>query len=326
MWRQRGLATLLLPLAALFYFAATIRRSLYRSRLLPSQRVPVPVVVIGNLTAGGAGKTPLVLYLAQRLTASGRKPGIVSRGYGARRGDAREVHDDSTPEEAGDEALLIKLRSDVPVFVGHQRAAAAQALLMAYPDCDVILCDDGLQHYALERDIEIAVVDRRGFMNGWMLPAGPLREPVSRLDTVDACVLNQSSVAILADVPRFRMRLAGSSFYRLGDPSQQCLARDLAGKRLHAYAGIGEPQRFFDHLQQLGLRCTTHAFADHHAYALEDFTVTGDAILMTEKDAVKCARYWDRLPLPAWVLPVDAVVDPDLARYVLEKLDGCASA
>lgn len=326
LWRQRGLATLLLPFALLFYFAATIRRALYRSRLLESRRLPVPVVVIGNLTAGGAGKTPLVLYLAQRLAAAGRRPGIVSRGYGARRSDAREVRNDSAPDEVGDEALLIKQRSDVPVFVGHKRATAGQALLAAYPDCDVILCDDGLQHYALERDVEIAVIDRRGFMNGWMLPAGPLREPVSRLQGLDACVLNQSSVAILAAVPQFRMRLAGSRFHLLGDPAQRGTAKDLAGKRLHAFAGIGEPQRFFDHLQQLGLRFTAHAFADHHDYRLEDFAVPGDAILVTEKDAVKCARYRAQVALPIWVLPVDAVVDPDLARFVLEKLDGFAPA
>lgn len=324
-WRQRGLATFLLPLAFLFECVVGIRRALYRTRLLESHRLPVPVVVIGNITTGGAGKTPLILHLAQRLAEMGRRPGIVSRGYGSRRGDAREVHAESTPDDVGDEALLIKRRADVPVFVGHRRVEAGRALLAAYPDCDLILCDDGLQHYALERDVEIAVIDRRGFMNGWMLPAGPLREPGTRLNSVDACVLNQTSVAVVADVPRFRMRLAGGRFYSLDDPARQCEARDITGLRLHAFAGIGEPQRFFDHLSQLGLRFEPHSFADHYEYQLEDFVVDGDAILMTEKDAVKCARY-RQLPIPIWVLPVDAVVDPDLARFILEKLDGFASA
>jgi tetraacyldisaccharide 4'-kinase len=324
-WRQRGLATLLLPVAFLFQSLVGIRRALYGTRLLESHRLPVPVVVIGNITTGGAGKTPLILHLAQSLAAMGCRPGIVSRGYGARRGDAREVHAESTPEEVGDEALLVKLRAGVPVFVGHRRADAGRALLAAYPDCDLLLCDDGLQHYALERDVEIAVIDRRGFMNGWMLPAGPLREPLSRLASVDACVLNQSSVAILADVPMFRMRLAGSRLYLLVDPGRQCEARDLTKLRLHAFAGIGEPQRFFDHLSGLGLRFEPHSFADHYDYQLEDFVVDGDAILMTEKDAVKCARY-RQLSIPIWVLPVDAAVDPDIARFILEKLDGFASA
>ena len=205
---------------------------LYRAGIFRSQRLPVPVVVVGNITVGGAGKTPLILHLAQALVAMGRQPGIVSRGYGASASHAREVRLDSSVDDAGDEALLLKRRSGVAVYVGHHRAAAARALLSAYPQCDLILCDDGLQHYALQRDLEIAVIDRRGLMNGWLLPAGPLREPVSRLDQVDACVLNACTIAIKADIPTFRMRLTGARFTLLGDLSRQCEAGELCNLRL----------------------------------------------------------------------------------------------
>jgi tetraacyldisaccharide 4'-kinase len=201
--------------------------------------------------------------------------------------------------------------------------AAAEALLAAHPDCDLILCDDGLQHYRLQRDVEIAVLDRRGLMNGWPQPAGPLREAPSRLRAVDAVVLNDAGAHAVAGVPNFAMRLDGATFHRLGAPHTTCSAADLAGLRLHAVAGIGEPQRFFDHLAALGLRCAPHAFPDHHAYGVGDLHFAGDAILTTEKDALKCAGL---TALPIWVLPVDAHVSPDLVRLVLEKIDGCAPA
>ena len=258
-----------------------------------------------------------MLHLAQRLLVLGQQPGIVSRGYGSVLQTAREVMTDSDAQDIGDEALLLKQRSGVPVFVGRERAQAAKALLAAYPQCTLILCDDGLQHYALRRDVEIAVIDRRGFMNGWLLPAGPLREPVTRLSSVDACVLNDASVAIHDDIPQFRMRLTGTRFVRLDDASQQCDATALRSLRLDAFAGIGEPARFFDYLRQLGLRFKAHAFADHHRYCAEDFAIDADAILTTEKDAVKCAGL---TKTPIWVLPVEAVLKPDLARFVLDKL------
>jgi tetraacyldisaccharide 4'-kinase len=323
-WLQRGFATLLLlPVARLFRLTIRLRRNFYRTQLFASYRLPVPVVVIGNITVGGAGKTPLILYLAQRLAGMGYLPGIVSRGYGAGLSDAREVLIDSAVENVGDEALLLKRRSGVPIFVGNNRVAAARALLEAHPQCQLILCDDGLQHYALQRDIEIAVIDRRGFMNRLLLPAGPLREPISRLREVDACVLNESSVVLAVDKPTFRMRLSGKRFTLLGDPNHECEAADLRKLHLHAFAGIGDPQRFFDQLSRLGLHFQSHAFADHHRYSADDFKIKADAILTTEKDAVKCIGL---TPLPIWVLPVDAVVEPDLARFVLEKLDGLAPA
>lgn len=321
-WRRRGLcAWLLLPFGATFFLLAVLRRWAYRRGLLPCERLPVPVVVIGNLVAGGAGKTPLTLWLAQRLIEYGRKPGIVSRGYGRSGGAILEVGAGEAAAQVGDEPLLLARRSGCPVFVGRDRTAAARALLAAYPDRDLILCDDGLQHYRLQRDVEIAVVDRRGLMNGWPLPAGPLREPARRLATVDAMVLHDREMA--CRVPTFRMHLAGTRFYRLDAPATWADAAALAGLRLHAVAGIGEPERFFDHLAALGLHCEVHGFPDHHRYVAADLRFDGDAILTTEKDALKCAGL---ATLPVWVLPVDAVVAPDLAQFVLEKIDGPAPA
>ena len=285
----------------------------------------MPVVVVGNLIAGGAGKTPLTLWLARRLITLGRKPGIVSRGYGRVTRGVLEVKVGAggTAASVGDEPLLLAQRSGSPVFVGSDRAAAAQALLAAHPGCDLILCDDGLQHYRLGRNVEIAVVDRRGLMNGWPLPAGPLREPARRLQEVDALVLNGTDVAPIAGAPVFSMRLEGERFYRLDNPAIHCTKNDLEGLKLHAVAGIGEPQRFFDHLAALGLRFAAHAFPDHHHYTSADLCFAGDALLMTEKDALKCAGL---TVLPIWVLPVEAHIEPDLARFVLEKIDGPASA
>ncbi|MFN6961546.1 MAG: tetraacyldisaccharide 4'-kinase [Rhodocyclaceae bacterium] len=327
-WRRRGLAAcLLLPLGLAFAVLAGLRRWAYRHGWLKSGRLPVPVGVIGNIVAGGAGKTPLTLWLAQRLRAAGRHPGIVSRGHGRATHDIRKVGAGDTAREVGDEPLLLARRSGCPVVVGADRVAAARALLAAHPECDLLLCDDGLQHYRLQRDIEIAVIDRRGLMNGWPLPAGPLREPPARLRTVDALVLHDAVMPPLPGVPRFTMRLVGRRFQRLDDPSVTCTADDLAGQKLHAVAGIGEPQRFFDHLARLGLAFEAHPFPDHHHYRAADLEFVGDAILMTEKDALKCAGL---ARLPVWVLPVEAHVEPDLARHVLAILekrnDGPATA
>ncbi|MCX8018221.1 MAG: tetraacyldisaccharide 4'-kinase [Rhodocyclaceae bacterium] len=322
-WADRtGLARALLPIGWLFFALVALRRLAYRRGYLKAVRLPVAVVVVGNLVAGGAGKTPLVLWLAQRLRALGRKPGIVSRGYGRASDEVLEVGAGRTALQAGDEPLLLARRSACPVFVGRDRAVAAQALLAAHPDCDLILSDDGLQHYRLARDVEIAIIDRRGLMNGWPLPAGPLREPPSRLATVDAIVLHDNERARVDGVPTFRMQLAGATCYRLDAPAVHMPVAALAGLKLHAVAGIGEPQRFFDQLTALGLVFEPHAFADHHDYVAADLAFDGDAILMTEKDALKCQGL---ARLPVWVLPVEASVEPDLALFVLEKIDGSTS-
>jgi tetraacyldisaccharide 4'-kinase len=302
------------------------RRALYRAGLLRREHLPVPVVVVGNITVGGTGKTPLVIHLAQTLRAFGRYPGIVSRGYRSDAANVVEVTSGSDPGAVGDEPLLLARRCGCPVFIGRDRAAAALALLARHPQCDVILADDGLQHYRLDRTVEIAVFDERGVMNGWCLPAGALREPVSRLALVDAVVLNGIAVppAPTLDRPVFAMRLLGESFYRLDDPLLTCGAADLTDRKLHAVAGIGAPQRFFDRLGAMGLSFTGHAFDDHHHFRAEDLAFAGDAILTTEKDAVKLARL--SLSLPVWVLPITAETSPDLAAFVLEKIDGRPSA
>lgn len=323
-WRTRGIVALALwPCGVLFALLARLRRAAYHLGLFATVRLPVPIIVVGNIIAGGAGKTPLTLWLAIQLAAAGRKPGIISRGYGGESTTPRKVGAGATASAVGDEPLLLARRTNCPVYVGVDRVAAAQALLAENPDCDLILCDDGLQHYRLARTVEIVVIDRRGLMNGWPLPAGPLREPASRLLSVDAIVLNGDAVTPVANVPVFRMRLAGERFHRLEDPTITCSANDLTGSKLHAVAGIGEPQRFFDHLTALGLDCETHAFPDHHFYASTDLCFAGDAILMTEKDALKCGGL---TTLPIWVLPVEARIEPDLARFVLEKIDGPTSA
>ena len=320
------MACLLFPFSLLFAVLVALRRAAYRAGFLHRERLPVPVVIVGNISVGGTGKTPLVIHLASALRSFGRHPGIVSRGYGGGATQITEVMPDSDPGTAGDEPLLLARRSGCPVFVGRDRAATARALLAGYPECDVILADDGLQHYRLDRDVEIAMFDERGVMNGWLLPAGPLREPVSRLAEVDAVVLNgvAGSPAPTCSRPVFVMRLVGERFHRLDNPLIQCNAGDFAAKKLHAVAGIGSPQRFFDRLSEMGLGCVEHAFADHHAYRPADLAFVGDAILTTEKDAVKLARL--SLPLPVWVLPVTAEASPDLAAFVLEKLNGRASA
>lgn len=319
-WQKRGLAAVsLLPLAALFSLIVALRRHAYRLGIFRTTRLRVPVVVVGNIAAGGAGKTPLVLALAQELARRGRRPGIVSRGYGGAVVGVRAVTAADSADLIGDEPLLLGRRAGCPVYVGRDRVAAAEALLAAHPDCDVIVSDDGLQHYRLARDVEIAVIDRRMLANHWMQPAGPFREPARRLASVDAIVKNGEVEILVSGVPTFDMRVEGARFVDADDPAQTRTAAELAGLRLHAVAGIGDPQRFFGHLRGLGIVCQPHPFPDHHRYAATDLAFDGDAILATEKDGVKL-RGLSRLPV--WVLPVDARVEPDIANFVMEKLDG----
>ncbi len=326
-WRQRGpLACLLYPVSLVFRALVALRRAAYRAGLMQSHGVSVPVVVVGNLTVGGSGKTPLVIHLASALRSRGRRPGIISRGY---RGTTRlvtRVTADSDPAVVGDEPLMLAASTGCPVFVGRDRPAAARALLAAHPDCDVLLSDDGLQHYRLKRDLELAVFDDRGVMNGWCLPAGPLREPLTRLVQVDALVLNGTAVSPAPTLgrPEFSMRLEGKRLYRLGAPQSTCGVADLKGGELHAVAGIGAPQRFFDMLRAMGLDVIEHPFSDHHEYFVDDLAFAGGVVLTTEKDAVKLAHL--SLPLPIWVLPVTVQLSPDLAEFVLEKLNGCPPA
>jgi tetraacyldisaccharide 4'-kinase len=318
-WQSRGLlAVLLLPVAALYAAVTALRRRAYRYKLLRSEQAGIPVIVIGNITAGGTGKTPLVLWLAHFLASRGKRPGIISRGYGASRTDARAVPVMGSATDYGDEPCLLAQRAACPVWVGTDRAAVAHALRAAHPEVDVIISDDGLQHYRLVRDVEIAVIDgARGIGNGWPLPAGPLREPVSRLATVDAVVVNGSD-ATGAFPQAMAMQLEGDSFRNLHDVEQAVTAAHFRGQQVYAIAGIGNPSRFFAHLQQLGLNCITRAFPDHHGYTAEDLEFAGDhPVVMTEKDAVKCAAF---ATTRHWALVVNAVPDQSLGDTIIARL------
>ncbi len=326
-WQTRGpTAILLLPLAGLFALAVNLRRLAYRLGWMSSVRLPVPVLVVGNITAGGSGKTPLVLYLAQELARHGWRPGLISRGYGGSVPGVEAVSPQSDAARVGDEPLLLARRSGCPVYVGCDRAAAAQALLADHPECNLLIADDGLQHLRLARDVEIVVIDERGLGNGWPLPAGPLRECPARLAAADALILN-GAVSLpqgLSPQCLFRMHLAGARLRNLRDPQRTCDAGSLRGRTLRALAGIGHPARFFRQLEEMGLQVQAQAFPDHHVFQPSDLALHGaDALLMTEKDAVKCQAF---APPETWVLPVDAQLDPDLAHWVLEKLNGSPPA
>lgn len=287
------------PLAWLYGALTGLRRGLYRRGLLRRVRLPVPVVVIGNLSVGGTGKTPLTIAVAQLLLARGYRPGVVSRGYGGRQRQPLLLGEAPDPVQVGDEPCLIHA-SGVPVAVGRDRPAAARLLLEA--GCNVLIADDGLQHYALARDVEVCVIDGvRRFGNGRLLPAGPLREPLRRLQQVDLRVCNGGVAA-----GEYPMQLCGDHVVSLGDGQRRALA-SFSGQRVHAVAAIGHPQRFFDSLRAAGIAVIEHAFADHHGFVASELDF-GDALplLMTDKDAVKCRPFarahWWRVPVVA-VLP-----------------------
>lgn len=314
---EGGARWLLGPLSGLFRMLSGLRRLAYRMGFLPVARLSVPVIVVGNITVGGTGKTPLTLWLVQALKAAGYRPGIVSRGYGGRQRGPLVVTPASDPAEVGDEPLMLAQRAQVPVYIGRRRPAAAHALLEAHPDTDVIVADDGLQHYALGRDLEIAVVDGiRRFGNGRLLPAGPLRELPSRLDTVDAVVVNGGTTDWLrVDSPVYTMRLEPVRLRRLNAPDEVRELDWLRGRQLNAIAGIGHPERFFDLLRELGAVVTPHPFPDHHLFRPQD--LPAGTVVMTAKDAVKCAAF---ARADDWMLEVDAVVDPALQTYILNRL------
>ena len=344
-WRRHsGWQILLQPFAWLFAALTTLRRGLYRHGFFTSSKATVPVIVVGNISVGGTGKTPLVLALAVRLAAQGRNVGIVTRGY-ARDG------------RLSDEAALMSARSAIPVEANASRVAAVRQLMMKNPATDIVIADDGLQHYALDRDIEIAVVDgTRGFGNGYLLPAGPLREGVARLNAVDCIVVNNTSLnsrtgadfgAKVAGGPQqitsldegthsavtylqtntgkpvFEMRYGGENFSQLVEGqklSAEQFIHLFSGKRIAAVAGIGNPQRFFSHLEALGIALHSHhPFSDHHPFVASDLTaIDADIVLMTEKDAVKCKAFADsRL----WQMQIDAILPEAFYELIAAKLE-----
>ena len=306
------------PLAGLFLVLAGLRRLAYRFRLLPVHRLPVPVIVVGNISVGGTGKTPLSLWLVRTLQLAGWRPGIISRGYGGHHPGPSPVRTDSDPAEVGDEPLLLARRAGVPVWIGRRRAEAGGGLLAAHPEVNVLIADDGLQHYALARDLEIAVVDGvRRFGNGWPLPAGPLRELPGRLDAVDAVVVQDGDVDWLrVQAPVYRMQLEPTRLRHLRDAGRTVPLDWLVGRRVQAVAGIGHPERFFTLLKRLGAEVHPHPFPDHHDFRERD--LPEGTVVMTEKDAVKCAVF---ARPDDWVLEVDAVVDPGLQTRILNLLE-----
>lgn len=301
------------PLSWLFFLVVLVRRFAYRNGILRSERLPVPVIVVGNITVGGTGKTPLVIWLVRLLQQAGYHPGIVTRGYGGQAQQwPQQVTSGSDPLMVGDEPVLLAHHCRCPIAAAPDRLAAARQLLQS--GCDLVISDDGLQHYRLGRDIEIVVVDGvRRFGNGQLLPAGPLREPLSRLHQVQYVVAN----GVAAD-GEIRMSLAPGTVRALSDDLTTRALGDFRGMQVHAVAGIGNPGRFFELLRQAGLSVTEHPFPDHHRFVAEDLAFDDDLpILMTEKDAVKCRSYANGR---SWYLPVEAQLDESFGHSLLQHV------
>jgi tetraacyldisaccharide 4'-kinase len=331
-WRSGGLAQWLLrPLGGLHAGLVGLRRWLYRHGWKATVRLPCPVIVVGNRVAGGAGKTPTTLALIGALQQAGWRPGIVSRGHGSQETAARPVHAHTRATEVGDEPLLMQRRSGVPVWVGRDRANVGAALLAAHPDINVLVCDDGLQHLRLGRDIEIVVFDERGAGNGWLLPAGPLREPIDAPSAASQQFLlynaAQPSTALPGDCAT--RQLAGAvnlTAWWAGAPATPAQLAALRGQRVFASAGIGQPQRFFDALRATGLTLNPAdalALSDHHDHARLPWPAGATDVVVTEKDAVKLdpqrvAR--ERPELCVWVVPLEMVLPAVFTRRVLDAL------
>ncbi|TFZ08293.1 tetraacyldisaccharide 4'-kinase [Ramlibacter humi] len=318
-WLRRGpLACLLFPLSLLFGAIAAARRLLYRLDLLHAQRAPVPVIVVGNVIAGGAGKTPVVIALASHLRSRGFNVGVVSRGHGRKTNDVREARPSDDPSWTGDEPLLIARSAGVPVFVGADRPQAIAALLAAHPATQAIVSDDGLQHLAMARDIEIVVFDARGIGNGWQLPAGPLREPWPR--HADLVLRTHETPGI--EGHEVRRKLAAVA--RRADGATRPLEA-FKGQPCDALAGIAEPSRFFDALQSAGVELRQRwALPDHHDFAAPGpwATHADVPLLCTEKDAVKL---WRAFP-QAWAVPLEIDIAPAFWQQLDRLLDAKLSS
>jgi len=329
-WLSRGpLAWALRPLSWLYAALLALRRVAYRRGFLRRVRLPVPVVIVGNLVAGGAGKTPAVLATVALLRRAGWRPGIVSRGYGRASSDLRHVEAQSDARDVGDEPLLLRLRNGVPVTVARDRPAAALALLERHPEVDVIVSDDGLQHLALDRDVSVLVFDERGVGNGWLLPAGPLREPLpSTLPPTSVALYN--ATAPTTPLPGFvsERRLAGAAAldaWWAGAPPSMQLLHALVGRPLLAAAGIGRPERFFEMLRAAGLDFERIALTDHHRFVGLPWPAATSDVAITEKDAVKLPpEHWRALAGDAttrvWVVALDFEPDPAYGAALLHLL------
>ncbi|MHB8622930.1 MAG: tetraacyldisaccharide 4'-kinase [Sulfuricaulis sp.] len=313
-YRKTPISLMLLPVSWLYCLLIELRRRLYQLGILPSVKLSVPVIVVGNITVGGTGKTPFIAWLASFLRQKGLRPGIILRGYGGSAVDWPHVvtaHHD--PDVVGDEAVMLARQNVCPVAADPDRVRAAQCLLREH-NCNVIVSDDGLQHLRLARDIEIAVIDaERRFGNGYCLPAGPLREPVSRLQSVSLCIANG-----LPGPDEFGMMLVETALCQVNAPDVCVPAVPVAGNTVHAVAGIGHPARFFSHLRRLGWKVIEHPFPDHYRYRPLDIRFSDNLpVIMTQKDAVKCERFaGDNV----WYLAVVATPDPQAGDEVWRRL------
>jgi len=321
-WLRRGLlAWLLWPVSVLMRLLVSLRRAMYALGLLPSAHPGVPVIVVGNVVAGGAGKTPTVIAVVRHLQARGHRPGVVSRGYGRADRDCREVASDSPAQLSGDEPLLVRRATGAPVFVATRRLEASLALRAAHPDTDVIVCDDGLQHLALRRDVEICVFDERGTGNGFLLPAGPLREPWPR--PVDLVLNTVEPAGAAAAVPGFSAQRALADQAVRSDGTRVPL-QALRGRRLLALAGIARPAAFFQMLRARGVEpLATQALADHYDFNSWSWpSDDGMEVICTEKDAVKL---WPRHP-GVWAVPLELTPEPAFFNALDRRLDAALSS
>lgn len=315
-WYQKNsLFYLLLPLSWIYIFLISIRKFLYKIGVKKTIKFSVPIIVIGNVTVGGTGKTPSVIAIANDLLSRGLRVAIVSRGYKSRAKQYPKlvsVYDE--PYTVGDEPLLMARHCDCPVVIAPKRVRAITYLLKNF-SCDVILSDDGLQHYAMDRDIDIVVVDgKRRFGNQHCLPAGPLREPLSRLKTIDY-VITQGG----AKMNEFDMFLQPNYFINVKNPQRKIAILDFPYQKVHAVTAIGNPHRFFHDLKELHLEVTSHIFPDHYFFTEKDFSPfsDNDIIVMTEKDAVKCEKFAKD---NVWYLEVDAIIDVALLQQLFKKI------
>ncbi|MGC1854985.1 MAG: tetraacyldisaccharide 4'-kinase [Candidatus Aquirickettsiella sp.] len=313
--KKKFLAYLLWPLSLFYGIFIYLRRKLYQLHLLKINNLSVPVIVVGNITVGGTGKTPVVIALARFLKDKGWRPGIISRGYG---GNTQHfpclVHQNSNAREVGDEPLLIVQHTGCPTIIDPNRSRGAKSLLKR-SNCNIVISDDGLQHLSLGRNIEIVVVDgERRFGNNFCLPAGPLREPASRLNSVDFVISKGT-----AQANEFKLSLIPDYFYQLIQAKNKQTAKYFQDKKIHAVAGIGNPDQFFSSLRKLGLKIIEHPFPDHYLFKPRDFNYGNDAIIiMTEKDAVKCVGFVDaRL----WCLKTKTEIDSQFLNAILKQIN-----
>ena len=325
------LTLLLLPLSWLYQLVFSLRRRMYQFGLFKSYKAPIPVIVVGNLTVGGTGKTPLTIHLVELLREHGYSPGIISRGYGSLADEyPYHVTQDSPIESSGDEPALIVKRTSAPMMIGANRKDAVESLLATHPKVDVILSDDGLQHLALERNIEICVMDETSTKsNQYLLPAGPYRESMARLNSVDLVIKHgatedqsgEFAMNLQAQSPKLLSELAREVAVNDTPDNHEYISQILdKSQKLQALAGIGNPQRFFNTCRDLGFVFDEHVFSDHHRFVENDISFGESSVLMTEKDAVKCQKFSSA---KHWYLPVDAKLSTDFDYRLIALLKEC---